>query len=131
MNVTRRNPPRKFSVGKQSQIILSDCASVVLEQDEQITFLTEKKGEFDVVRKDWGFYATPSLNGRLPSFSIKPLLVKNLDSSRFYILLIEKGKESIFEEYCRKENIFVIAELDDQNDLSTIEVALNEKNDSK
>lgn len=127
MKITRLNPPRQFAVGASAQITLSDCGSIEMEPDEQITFLTDKKDEYDIVRKEWGFYATPSLNGRLPSFSIKPLLVKNLDSGRFFILLLEKGKDRIFEEYCRKENIAVLAELDDQNDLSKIEEAVKTK----
>ena len=127
MKITRLNPPRQFAVGASPQITLSDCGSIEMEPDEQVTFLTDKKDEYDIVKKEWGFYATPSLNGRLPSFSIKPLLVKNLDSGRFFILLLEKGKDSIFEEYCRKENIAVLAELDDPNDLSKIEEALKTK----
>ena len=127
MKITRLNPPRQFAVGASPQITLSDCGSIEMEPDEQVTFLTDKKDEYDIVKKEWGFYATPSLNGRLPSFSIKPLLVKNLDSGRFFILLLEKGKDSIFEEYCRKENIAVLAELDDQNDLSKIEEAVKTK----
>jgi len=127
MKITRLNPPRQFAVGASPQITLRDCGSIEMEPDEQITFLTDKKDEYDIVRKEWGFYATPSLNGRLPSFSIKPLLVKNLDSGRFFILLLEKGKDRIFEEYCRKENIAVLAELDDQNDLSKIEEAVKTK----
>ena len=121
MKITRLQPPRQFDVGAPPQITLRDCGSIELEPDEQITFITGEKGEYDIVRKEWGFYATPSLNGRLPNFSIKPLLVKNLDSGRFFILLIEKGKETIFEDYCSKENISVIAALDHQNDLSLIE----------
>lgn len=127
MKITRLNPPRKFLVGAPPQITLSDCGSIKLNPDEQITFLTDKKNQYDIVKKEWGFYATPSLNGRLPSFSIKPFLVKNLDSGRFFILLLEKGKDNIFEEYCKNENIAVIAELDDQNDLSKIEEAVKTK----
>jgi hypothetical protein len=127
MKITRLNPPRQFDVGAPPQITLNDCGSIELDPDEQITFLTDKKDQYDIVKKEWGFYATPSLNGRLPSFSIKPFLVKNLDSGRFFILLLEKGKDSIFEEYCRKENIAVLAELDDQNDLSKIEDAFKTK----
>ena len=92
MKITRLNPPRKFLVGAPPQITLSDCGSIKLNPDEQITFLTDKKNQYDIVKKEWGFYATPSLNGRLPSFSIKPFLVKNLDSGRFFILLLEKEK---------------------------------------
>jgi hypothetical protein len=130
MKVTPRRPPREFPVGTRPQITLKDCGSIQLEEDEQITFLTDKKSEYDIVRKDWGFYATPSLNGRLPSFSIKPLLVKSLDSGRYFILLLEKGKDSSFEEYCKKENIIVLAELDDQDHLSKIEETLKQSDTS-
>ena len=39
--------------------------TVYLAPNEQLTFVTENKNRYDVARKYWGFYATPSINSRL------------------------------------------------------------------
>ena len=58
-------PPRRFVVGAHEDVELSDCGRVALDPDEQISLTTDAGAEYDVTRKDWGFYATPSLNERL------------------------------------------------------------------
>ena len=124
MKTTHVEPPREFSVGPPPQITLKDCARIHLEPDEQVTFTTENEAEYDLTRKDWGFYATPSLNGRLPSFGLRPLLVKNQDTGRRFVMLVETTKEDLFEQYVRKENLLVVARLDDEEQLHLIEKAL-------
>ncbi|HLN09267.1 MAG TPA: hypothetical protein VK281_09945, partial [Xanthobacteraceae bacterium] len=64
-------PPRVFTVGNSGPIEMRDCGMVALDADEQLTFVTERGAEYDVARKDWGFYATPSLNGRLMQFGLR------------------------------------------------------------
>ena len=56
----------------------SDCGRIALAPDEQVTFTTEAGGEYDVTRKSWGFYATPSINGRLKTFGLRAALVRNV-----------------------------------------------------
>ena len=65
MKFTPKNPPREFEVGFDKKGIIRDCGVLVLAADEQVTLTTEQGGEYDVTRKSWGFYATPSTNGRL------------------------------------------------------------------
>ena len=91
---------------------MRDCGSVALAPDEQLTFLTEGGAEYDVARKDWGFYATPSLNGRLEQFGLRGVLIKNRGTGRYFVLLVEKGKETAFDAYCAQENLALIAWLD-------------------
>ena len=55
MKITRLNPPRKFLVGAPPQITLSDCGSIKLNPDEQITFLTDKKQPIRYCQKRVGF----------------------------------------------------------------------------
>lgn len=69
-----------------------------LQPDEIITLKTSSGGEFDVTRKEWGFYATPSLNGRLKRFDLRACLAENEEKLR-YILLVERGQENKFFEY--------------------------------
>jgi len=99
-----------FPVGVREVIHLKDCGRVVLEPDEQITFVTESGTEYDVVRKSWGYYATPSLNSRLPSFGLKPVLVRSGD--RFYLLLVENSKEGEFHAYLQRQGMEVMGWLD-------------------
>ena len=76
MKFTPIDPPRRFQVsGRGVTLMLSDCGRVALEPGEQVTFTTAAGGEYDVARKDWGFYATPSTNSRLKSFGLRAALV--------------------------------------------------------
>ena len=104
---------------------MKDSGVITLEPNEQVTFKTES-GEYDLARKDWGFYATPSLNGRLSSFGLRGVLVKNRETGRFFVLLVEKGKESLFDEYCNLENLAVVTWLDCEESLKKLEKKLEE-----
>ena len=106
------NPPRLFEVGNTVKFNIKDCGSVSLEEDEQITFLTKSGGEYDVAKKKWGFYATPSLNGRLVDFNLRAVIIVNIITRRFFILLVEEGQEKEFEDYCIQEKLEVVLWLD-------------------
>lgn len=120
MNYNLKNPPRIFRLGSNNEIEISDCGTIALDANELVTFITPSGGEYDIVRKEFGFYATPSLNDRLPSFGLRPVLVKN-SQSHFYIFLVEKGFESRFQEYCYTEKQIIIVFLDDSTSLKKIE----------
>jgi hypothetical protein len=107
-----KNPPRRFTVGNAVKFDMKDCGTLALEPDEQVTFTTEGGAEYDVARKDWGFYATPSLNGRLEQFGLRGVLIKNRSTARYFVLLVERGREKAFDAYCEQENLAVIAWLD-------------------
>lgn len=110
MKITLTEPPRVFSTGNE-RIKIKDCVHIKLERNEQVTFVTESGTEYDVVRKDWGYYATPSLNGRLKSFNLRGVLIKN-SMGKFYILLVEQGKEDSFMEYLKAEKQKIVMWLD-------------------
>jgi hypothetical protein len=76
---------------------LSHVADAWLEADEVVTFRTDSGCEFDVTRKSWGFYAVPSLNGRLPKHGLRPALVS--DGETLYLLLCERDREAEFASY--------------------------------
>lgn len=123
MKVSEKRPPRGYTVGRAKPITISDCGSIALEPDEQVTFMTSQGAEYDVARKSWGFYATPSTNGRLAQFGLRSALVKN-DQGRFYVMLVEKGHEQAFEQYLVDEANHVVAWLDDEESLRRIEKAM-------
>lgn len=112
MKFSPKNPPRRFTVGNAVKFDMKDCGTLALEPDEQVTFTTEGGAEYDVARKDWGFYATPSLNGRLEQFGLRGVLIKNRGTARYFVLLVERGREKAFDAYCEQENLAVIAWLD-------------------
>ncbi len=76
MRVERRDPPREFQVGP---VTISHCADVELEPDEQITLVSGSGTEYDIVRKSWGYYATPSTNRRLAEHGLRAALTANAD----------------------------------------------------
>ena len=121
MRFDETNPPRKYRVGAQNQVEISDWGRMRLDPDDQITFTTDRDREYDVARKDWGFYATPSTNGRLKEFGFRTALIKNRGTGRYFILLVENEEEAAFNEYCAVENLQTIAWLDDDNTLTRIE----------
>tara|TARA_B100000963_G_scaffold359660_1_gene387644 strand:- start:7175 stop:7510 length:336 start_codon:yes stop_codon:yes gene_type:complete len=106
MKFEKTIPPRRFVVGK-SKISISDTASIFLQDDEQVTFKTDQGAEYDVCRKNWGYYATPSINGRLSNFGYKTALVKNEDTGMLYVMLVEKHKIPEFQGYLDKEALIL------------------------
>ena len=110
MKFTPIDPPRVFEVGQSETVRLQDCARIELLPDEQVTFVTDSGTEYDVVRKAWGYYATSSLNRRLPSFGLKAALVQSGD--RLYLLLVENGKEEKFQTYLKTQGMEVVCWLD-------------------
>jgi hypothetical protein len=108
-----KKKPRIYKTGVNFDILIKDCGSVFLENNEQITFLTkDKKKEYDVCRTKWGYYATPSINGRLKKFNFKTALTKN-SQGKFYILIVEKDKVHLFKKYLEKDNIKLVSWLDE------------------
>jgi hypothetical protein len=119
-----RQPPRLFKVGNAVKFDMKDCGTLRLEPDEQVTLVTGAGAEYDVARKDWGFYATPSLNGRLEQFGLRGVLIKNRGTGRYFILLVERGREALFDAYCEQENLAVIAWLDGSDALDALAARL-------
>jgi SAM-dependent methyltransferase len=123
MKIRVLEPPREFQVGRGAPITIRDCGRVELQADEQITLVTESGGEYDVARKSWGFYATPSLNARLKRFGFRPALVRSGDD-KWYVFLLEGGGEAEFARYLRLEGHLVVAWLDDPETLRALEAGL-------
>ncbi len=120
MKITINDPPRVFEVGFGETIRMEDCAHIELEPDEQVTFTTEGGAEYDVSRKSWGFYATPSLNARLAQFGLGAVLIKNR-LNRYFLMLVEQGKEALFERYLEVEGLTVVCWLDHTAALENLE----------
>jgi hypothetical protein len=105
-------PPRLFPVGAAQDVTIADCGRLALAPDEQVTLTTPEGAEYDITRKDWGFYATPSLNGRLAGFGLKAVLVHNPASGRYFVMLVEAGHEAAFDTYLSDQKMAVVCWLD-------------------
>lgn len=122
MEFIPNDPPREFVVGAAAAPIkLKDCGRVALGSDEQVTFVTAAGGEYDVVRKSWGFYATPSLNGRLAHFGLRAVLARGVGGGRFYLLLVEAGKEQEFDRYIQATGMSICCWLDSDAAFESLE----------
>ena len=88
---------RFFTVGKNIKI--KHVANIKLNNNEQLTFLF-KESQFDFVKKNWGFYATPSINYRLKKQGFMSALMKN-KSQRIYLVVVHKTKIKQFRKYCK------------------------------
>ena len=117
MRIELVDPPRAFQVGS---VELKDCGAIDLEPGEQLTFVTPAGGEYDVARTTWGFYGTPSVNGRLPAFGLRTALARN-DEAKYFVLIVERGCEEDFHRYCERERISVVAWLDDDRTLAALD----------
>jgi hypothetical protein len=125
MRIERKEPPRQFIVGHGSVIRMHDCARIELAPDEQVTFTTEAGGEYDVARKSWGFYATPSTNARLPRFGLRAALAKSWEN-KYFVYLVERGQEAEFQRYLDSERNRVVAWLDTDEACASLERALGQ-----
>ena len=116
MRIEPVEPPHEFGVGHRGGR-LRHVADGWLEPDEVLTLRTESGTEVDVTRKSWGYYGSPSLNGRLRERGLRAALAVGVPrdgetARRMYLLYVEDGRESDFEEYVAAENMEVVAWLD-------------------
>lgn len=114
MKLELRQTPRTFRVGADNQIEISDLGDIHLAPNEQVTFVTETGARYDFARKDWGYYATPSINGRLAQEGFKTALVKN-QQGRVYVMVVEQSARYRFDDYCQQEEQFVLEWLDEDS----------------
>ena len=111
MKIDLIRPPREFRVGGDDGLVIRHCANVELAPDEQVTFVSPADTQYDVVRKVWGYYATPSVNRRLRRFGLRAGLCENRDGAR-YVVLVEEGREREFYAYLDDQDMVVLSWLD-------------------
>ena len=99
MNIHENNPVRSFKVGKNT---IYDCGKIELESNEMLSFKTHSGREYDFTAKPWGFYASPSINGRLKHEGFKTALVQN-STGRIFLMCVEKDKVDAFLDYLRED----------------------------
>lgn len=97
-------------------VTIKDQGKVYLNDNELLSFVTKTGKEYDFVAKDWGFYASPSLNSRLVKEGFKSALVRN-NSGQIYLMIVDKDKIDEFNEYIQSDQK-VVAWLDENNFMS-------------
>ena len=96
---------RTFKVN--NKIKLTQVADILLNSDEMIT-MKDRGKEFDITKKNWGYYATPSINKRLKSFGYATAIIKNKVTKNIFIVLVDKEKKKIFDRYIKSENLKIL-----------------------
>ena len=82
-----------------------------MEPNEQVTFVLPNAAEYDVTCKSWGFYATPSMNGRLRGFGFRSALVEN-PLGRHFVMIVQEGRMAEFKAYLIGDKQHVVSWLD-------------------
>jgi len=108
MKIIKKKRIFKVKIGK-TEIKLKDMAKITLKKNEQVTF-KNSNSEYDVTKKDWGYYATPSINGRLKGFGFRTFLIQN-KNNMLYIFLVHKDKMKNFRKYCKDDRQKILYEL--------------------
>ena len=110
MKIFKKKKPRLFLVSKKNNIYLKDIGKIYLNDNENLTITSSDKKNFEICRKDWGYYATPSINSRLKKNGFRTVLVRQ--KHKYFILIVNKNKIRKFKSYCNLENYKIIEWLD-------------------
>lgn len=106
-------PPREFS--PLDTITLKDMGTVVLDENEQLTFQTASGLTNDITQKEWGYYLSRSLNHNLKQQGFKTALVMSYASlpPRLFLNLVEVAKLEEFKQYLKSNQSQVVCWLDE------------------
>jgi len=113
MKLKIKDVPRIFRPRKDKDIYISDCGDIHLDPDEQVSFVTASGKRHDFAAKEWGFYATPSVNSRLKNEGFKTALIVNT-FGQVYIMVVDTDKMELFEKYCEVEGQRILEWLDER-----------------
>lgn len=113
MKLKIKDIPRIFRPRKDKDIYISDYGDIHLEPDEQVSFVTASGKRHDFAAKEWGFYATPSVNSRLKNEGFKTALIVNT-FGQVYIMVVDINKMELFEKYCEVEEQQILEWLDER-----------------
>lgn len=99
MNTDLKLSPRIFEVKGHR---IKDFGKIFLNDGEMVSFVTPEGKEYDFTSKDWGFYATPSVNSRLKKEGFKTALVIN-ENNQVYVMVVDINKMDGFLAYLKDE----------------------------
>ena len=79
-----------------------------IKKNKKIRKFSIKKQEYDLCKKEWGFYATPSINSRLKNNNFTTLIVQGKKFGKFYIHIVDKKKINVHKKYLKSEKLKII-----------------------
>ena len=94
LKIIKKGKHRIYNVAAGKNIKLKCVGDIFLKNDELITF-RDKKKEFDITKKNWGYYATPSIDKRLKNYGYSTAIIQNKISKNIFIVLVDKKKKKI------------------------------------
>jgi len=110
MKLELKEQARIFSIKGHE---INDFGKILLNSNDMVSFKTKSKKEYDLVAKEWGFYATPSINSRLTNEGFKTALVSN-ENNQVYVMVVEEDKIKEFKIYLKdNQNNRLICWLDE------------------
>lgn len=112
MKYIRKN--RKYRAGINNTE-MTHVGFAELKNDEVLTVKINKEKEYDVARKKWGFYGTPSLNKRLLRFGLLAAITYNPNYQSYFVMIVEHDKKKTFLKYVKGEGMKVICWLNKRN----------------
>ncbi len=130
MKFKKITPNRNFKVGIKGDITITHSMDIFLEDDEQVTFkkkIGKNITEFDVCKKNWGYYALPSINSRLKDFNFSTFIISNANK-RIYIWIVHNSKKKEFLQYVKNEKQIILANVDSKNFKKYIFKKINKNN---
>lgn len=110
MNKKKRNFNTKSKLDTQITVL----KHIFLKKNQQITFVEKKKKEYDIVKKEWGYYATPSINRRLKKFGYECLIIKNRQN-KFFLCIVNKDLKKKFKLYLKQDDQKIVCWLNNKN----------------
>ena len=119
MHIDAFPEPRRFPVGVAS-VEISHVANIALAPDELVTFTSSGDREYDLTAKDWGYYATPSVGGRLRHFGMRAALMRNIDTRQVFVVIVFDDQVGAWQEYMVAERQDLVFWLDDIDELRNL-----------
>ena len=113
MKFIKKDPTRSFesfSADGLEKTIIQDCGEISLNPDELITVRTGSTYVYDIVCKDFGFYASPS-DKRLAVAGLRAAIVRNLEGKN-YVLIVKNDKHQQFSDYLDRQAMELVQWLD-------------------
>ena len=104
-------PPRQFEVG-ETPVKIRHVANVELDADELISLVSPDNRELDIVAKAWGYYVTPSLQGRLKRNGMRAALMRNVMTRQLFVVAVHQDEIESWETYMKAENQELVIWLD-------------------
>ena len=92
-------------MGKKENIKIYEKAKIELNQNEQISFIDKNGCDiYEICKKTWGFYLSPSINKRLKNYNHKIYLTKD-KFNKVFIMAVSLNQIKKFKFYCKSENL--------------------------